>query len=96
VTSGKLANLIWDDLEETLVSPVLIPGVHDQKVVDSVLYAITYDLDGVTTESLACFVLVDTTLVAQEVLIDGESACDWTIGDEILLEMINVRDGVSS
>jgi len=94
VTSSEVHHFIWDNLEETLVSPVLIPGVHDQEVVNTILDTPANDLDGMTTESFSALVLVNTALVAQEVLIDCECTGDWTIGVDILLEMINVRDGV--
>jgi len=94
VTGSELVHSVCDDLEETLVSPILIPGVHDQEVVDTILDTPANDLDGVTTEGSTCLVLVDTALVTQEVLVDRESTGDWTVGEDILLEVINAGDGV--
>jgi hypothetical protein len=96
MTSGELVHTVSDDLEETLVSPVLVPRVHDKKVVDTVLDTPANDLDGMTSESLTALMLVDTALVAQEVFIDGESTGDWTVSVDILLKMVDVRNRVRS
>lgn len=65
-----------EDLEESLVTPALVPGVGAEPVLGSVLDAPAEDLDGVTSELGASGVLVDTALVGEEVLVDGEGALE--------------------
>ena len=48
------------DLEGALVTPSVVPGVDTEPVVNTVLFAPADGLDGVTTESGARLVLVDT------------------------------------
>jgi len=47
-----------------------------------------------TSEGSTSFVLVDTTLVTQEIFIDGESTSDWTVSEDILLKMIDIGNRV--
>ena len=83
-----MIDLVQDDLEQTLVSPVLVPRVHHEPVGRTALGAPADDLDGVTAESLSGLVLVDTRLVTQEVLIDSEGAGDGTILEDVLLDVV--------
>lgn len=50
----------------------------------------TEELDGVTTSLTASLVIVDTALVVEEVLIDGESSLHGAVGVELVLD---ARDG---
>jgi len=60
--------------EESTFSPAGTPGVGTEPVVDSVFLTPTEDFDGVTTSHSTGGVLINTTLVLEEVLIDGESS----------------------
>lgn len=84
------------DLEETLISPSLIPRVGAQPVLNSILDTPTKDLDGVTTQLVSGNVLVNTTLVVKEIFIYGESTLNWTVGGNFGHDLLFVgRDGIS-
>jgi len=79
--------LATKDLEVTVHTPVLVPGVSNPPVLDTVLNTPTEDLDSVATEVLTGDVLVDTRLVVLEVSIDIESSLDRTVSHDLLLEV---------
>mmetsp|Transcript_15061 Transcript_15061/g.31465 ORF Transcript_15061/g.31465 Transcript_15061/m.31465 type:complete len:262 (+) Transcript_15061:161-946(+) len=81
-----------DDLEETVVAPVLVPAVLHEPVGSVVLLTPTDNLDGVTTEKAAVGVLVHTALVGQEIAKDHEHACQRTLRVDLLLHRILARD----
>jgi len=80
------------DLEEALVAPSVVPGVHAQPVISAVLVSPSDDLDSVATESAASGVLVDTGLVGREVLVDGEGSGDSSVLSDVSLDLIDVVD----
>merc|ERR1719239_147942 len=82
------------DLEETCITPVLVPGVGNQPVLDATLYTVTHDLDGVTSQWRAGFVLVHTTLVLDKVCVDSEGSFHWSLGDQLLHDVLFPTDGV--
>ena len=84
------------DLESAIVTPGVVPGVDTEPVVHTVLSAPTDSLDGVTTKSRASLVLVDTGLVGQEVLIDGEGGSDSTVLLDVSLDSIDATDAVAA
>jgi hypothetical protein len=61
------------DLEEASHAPWGAPWVSAQPVGEAALNTVTNNLDGVATGNTAGNVVVDTGLVVEEVLIDGES-----------------------
>jgi len=77
------------DLESAVVSPGSVPGVYTEPVVFSVLVTPSDDLDGVTSEGVSRGVLVDTTLVGQEIFVDSKGSSSSTIREDILLDIIN-------
>ena len=85
------------NLEEASHAPADAPGVSAEPVVEAALNTPAEDLDGVATSDTAGDVVVDTALVAEEVLIDGESAFHGTVVVELILDGVNgggVDDGV--
>ena len=82
------------DLESTLITPGVVPGVDTEPVVLTVLGTPTDGLDGVTTESITRLVRVDTTLVGEEIFVDGEGSSDGTVGVDISLDGINISETV--
>merc|ERR1719239_1304448 len=83
------------DLEETCITPVLVPGVGNQPVLDTTLYTVTHDLDGVTSQWRAGFVLVHTTLVLDKVGVDGKGSFHWSLGDQLLHDVLFPADRVN-
>lgn len=68
------------DVEETFLSPTWAPRVGADPVVGSIFgNTPTNDLDGVTSELVSFNVVVDSTLVAHEVLVDSETSFQWAI-----------------
>ena len=82
------------DLEGSLVTPGVVPGVDGEPVVGVVLSSPADELDGVSTESGAGGVLVDSRLVGWEVLVDGEGGGDGSVGEDVLLDLVNTSDSV--
>ena len=82
------------DLEGSLVTPGVVPGVDGEPVVDTGLGSPADKLDGVTSESGASGVLVDTGLVGWEVLVDGEGGGNGSVVEDILLDLVNTSDSV--
>jgi hypothetical protein len=81
------------DLEEAIVSPWGAPWVSAEPVVKarSGIQPITKALDGVTTSLASGLVIVDTTLVVEEVFIDGEGELSWAIVVELSLDGWNCK-----
>lgn len=109
--SGKLGNtgddLSFDsalvvsssDLEEALVTPALVPAVGDQPVRSAVLDSPADDLDGVASKSRSRSVVINSTLVGQEVVVDGEGSFNGTVSHDLSLDLgdigRNAVDGLS-
>lgn len=84
-----------DDLEESLVSPIFVPGVSDKPVWGSVFSSPSEHLDGVSSEHGSGGVLVDSALVAEEIFIDVESDFDGSVGHDFGLDGLDGgSDGV--
>lgn len=85
------------DLEESLVSPVLVPAVGNEPVVKTSFSSPSEDLDGVASEGCAADVVVDTTLVGKEVVVDGEGSLNWAMGLDLALDLGDiVRETVNA
>jgi hypothetical protein len=83
------------DLEGTVVSPGSVPGVDSEPVVDSVHVTPANDLDGVTTKSASRGMLVDSTLVGEEIFVDSESSSDGTVLGDITLDLVNTAESIA-
>ena len=87
------------DLEESLVSPALVPAVGDQPVGSAVLHSPADNLDGVASEGRASGVVVHSGLVSQEIVVDSEGSLNGTVSHDFGLDLGHLRgngvDGVS-
>mmetsp|Transcript_210 Transcript_210/g.276 ORF Transcript_210/g.276 Transcript_210/m.276 type:complete len:225 (+) Transcript_210:42-716(+) len=83
------------DLEGSLISPALIPGVDDDPVVLSVLCSPSNDLDGVATELRSLGVAVNARFVAREVRVYGKGTSDGAVLENVRLNLRDAREGVS-
>ena len=85
------------DLEKTLVTPGVVPGVDAKPVVLTrvCISTPTDGLDGVTTESISSFMLVDTGGVGEEIFIDGEGSSDGTVLSDIGLDVLNSTESIA-
>jgi len=84
------------NLEETIVTPLLSPGVSGDPVVDTVFLAPTDNLDGMTTKTFAGNVLIDTRLVCLEVFVDDEGSLNGSVLEETHLDGLRVRKSNSA
>jgi len=87
------------DSEESTFSPLGSPGVSTEPVVESVFLTPTEDLDGVSTSHSTGGVLIDSTFVLEEILIDGESSFHWSVAEDFGLDLRwggGFDDGTSS
>lgn len=88
------------DLEESLISPALVPAVCDQPVRSAVLNSPSNNLDGVASESRASGVVVNSRLVSQEIVVDSEGSLNGTVSHDFGLDLGDLRgdgvDGVSN
>jgi len=82
------------DLESTLITPGVVPGVNAEPVVNTVLVTPTDGLDGVATKGRTRLVGVDTALVGKEVLVDGEGSSDSTVLVDVRLDSINLSETI--
>ena len=82
------------DLEGSLVSPGVVPGVDAEPVVLTTLGSPTDGLDGVASEGGSGLVGVDSGLVGQEVLVDGEGSGHSSVGGNLLLDAVDTSDVV--
>lgn len=82
------------DLESTLITPGVVPGVDTKPVVLTVLGTPTDSLDGVTTQSITRLVGVDTTLVGEEIFVDGEGRSDGTVLVDIGFDSIIIFEAI--
>ena len=87
------------DLEGTTITPGLVPGVDAKPVIEAGIFigSPTDDLDGVTTEgsNSGIWLDVDTRLVGEEVLIDGEGGSDSTVSLDIRLDVANSTETIA-
>lgn len=79
-----------------MLTPVGVPGVDTDPVRSAVVNAPADHLDGVTTEGLAGLVLVDTSGVGLEVLVDVHGNRDGALLHHLPLHVLNTLDGVGS
>lgn len=86
---GSLKNL-----EVSVVSPGLVPGVGDQPVLGGSFGSVSQDLDGVSSKETSSGVLVDSSLVGQEIFVHREGSFDWSIGGNFSLDVRFSTDSV--
>jgi len=89
------AAVAHEDLEGAHVTPSVVPRVDAEPVVLAVLSAPADSLDGVASELGTGLVRVDTGLVGQEVLVDGEGRGDSSVGHDIVLDAVDARDAIA-
>ena len=78
------------DLEETLITPSIVPRIDTKPVILTVLNAPADYLDSVTSEVRAGLVRVNTRLVGQEVFVDRECSGDGTICKNFGLDAVRI------
>lgn len=84
------------NFEGTLVSPGAVPGVNSEPVVLAVLVSPSDNLDGMTTEGTTGCVGVNTTLVSEEVLVDGEGSSHGTVAENVVLDLVDNASGTEA
>ena len=82
------------DLESSLITPVVVPGVDTEPVVLTIFDTPADHLDSMTTKLLSGHVLVNTRGISFEVLVYSESSSDSTVGHDFHLDIINTTDTV--
>jgi len=79
------------NLEESLVSPSVIPGIGNKPVGSSILNSPSNHLHGMSSKLRSRDVLVDSTFVAHEVLIHSEGGLNRSILQNLLLDVSRIR-----
>merc|ERR1712000_410571 len=82
------------DPEHALVTPILVPAVHDLPIRGAVLGTPADDLDSVAAQVAATRVLIDTRLVCRKVVVDGEDGRDGSILQDVALDALLAADAV--
>jgi len=82
------------DAEETVLSPVSIPGVGAGPELLTVLLTVADKLDSVTTLKTTSGVVIDTRAVAHEILINLKGNLEGTVGGELSLHVLLTDEGV--
>ena len=69
---------------------MLFRSVHDQQIVEitCVIMPITDNLDSMSTESFPSFVLVNPTLIGQEIFINSKGACNGSILSDLGVNLL--------
>ncbi len=83
-----------EDLEGSVIAPVVIPGVSDQPVGSSVVHAPAHDTNGVASKGRSFDVLVDSGLVVDEVGEDGEGGFGRSVGHQLVHDLLLVAGHV--
>ena len=83
-----------EDLEGSLISPSVIPGVDGEPVVFTTFGSVADELDSMATKSTSSLMGVDSTLVGKEVLVDGEGSGNSSVGDNVCLDGIDPSDSI--
>jgi hypothetical protein len=76
------------DPEESILSPLCVPGVSDQPVLCSVFFSSSDNFDCMASKSLIRKPLIDTRLVRRKVRVNRESSSDRSIIKDILFDLI--------
>ena len=79
------------DLEFAIVSPSFVPAVDDCPVWGSVLDSPSDHLDCMTSKSTSRSVVVNSALVAEEIVVNGESNFNGSVGHDFSLDFSNLR-----
>lgn len=72
-----------------MVTPCIVPGIHAKPVVYAVLVAPADSFYRVAAKCTAGLMLINSTLVGQEIFVDGESRSDCAILEDVLLDIFN-------
>jgi len=69
------------DFELSIVSPSLIPRVNDNPVILSIFGSVSNNFNGMSSKGFSCGVFVNSSLVGNEIFINGEGGGHWSVGD---------------
>jgi len=83
------------DAEETVLSPVGVPGVGASPELLTVLLTVADKLDSVTALIATSGVVVDTASIGHEISVDSESNLEGTVGGELSLHVLLTDDDVA-
>lgn len=79
------------NLEESVITPTFVPAVSNKPVGSSVLNTPADHLDSVTSQSRSSGVVVNSALVGQEIVVDGEGNFDRSVSHDFSLNLGNLR-----
>ena len=79
------------DLEVSLISPSFVPAVSNQPVRRTWFNSPSNDFDSVASQSWAWSVVVNSALVGQEIVVDGEGSLNGTVGHDFGLDLGDLR-----
>lgn len=76
------------NFEESLVTPLIVPRVGAQPIVESSFNSPSDDLNSVSSQSSSGSVYIDSGLIGQEVFIDGERGFNRSVSKDLLLDVL--------
>ena len=79
------------DFEESFISPSLVPAVSNQPVRSTWFNSPTNNFNSMTSQSWASSVAVNSTLVGQEIVVDGEGSFNGSVSHDFSLDFSNLR-----
>lgn len=80
------------DLEESAISPLLVPRVFDEPVGLAVLGTPANHFDSMTSEHGSRRVLVDSALVGREVRVDGKCNSEGSVRHDLSLHLLDAGE----
>merc|ERR1711973_19789 len=85
-----------ENLKGSTIAPVIIPRVGHQPVRSSILFTPSQEANSVTSKRFALNVLVHSSLVVGEVLVDREGSFGGAVGHQLDLDLLDVAlEGVA-
>ena len=80
------------DTEESILTPVLVPAVSNLPVLNTIFHTPTHQLHSMTSQSLASNLLVDSTLVSHEILVNVKGHLHRSVRHQLSLDLIDATD----
>jgi len=85
------------DLEESIQSPVVVPRVSNEPIVNFILHSPSNNLNGVSSNWSGIGAWsINSALVVHEVIINSEGSLNWSISHDLLLNVGDSSDRVST
>ena len=97
-TTGDLSfdsTLTHLDTEVTILTPVLVPTVSNLPILDTIFHTPTNQLHSMSTKVLSSDMLIDSTLVSHEILVNVKGDFHGSFSHQLSLDLISSTNGIS-